>query len=173
MFRELIPNIEEDCKNGVYSRILQDERHFNYYFWKHSNDSDINIRILSPSYLYPHHPIGFTDWVIKENRPIVVHGIAHHFSFHKEFLINADTLHALPLFVMYLSISVSRHQLIKVRIKLLSHLISSSHAPLPNTHTTTIHTYTYIIMVCLYCLFRTNTYGVFDYYAKAERHVVD
>jgi len=75
MFRELIPNIDEDCKNGVYSRILQDERHFNYYFWKHSNDSDINIRILSPSYLFPHHPIGFTDWVLKENRPIVVHGI--------------------------------------------------------------------------------------------------
>ena len=55
----------------------KDERHFNYYFWKHSNDSDINIRILSPSYLYPHHPIGFTDWVLKENRPIVVHGMTH------------------------------------------------------------------------------------------------
>ena len=53
MFEELIPNIEEDGRNKYYSRILQDERHFNYYFWKHQNDSDINMRILSPSYLYP------------------------------------------------------------------------------------------------------------------------
>eukprot|EP00729_Bicosta_minor_P006078 gene6078-6034_t len=75
MFEELIPNIEEDGRNKYYSRILQDERHFNYYFWKHQNDSDINMRILSPSYLYPYHPVGFSDWVTKENRPIVVHGI--------------------------------------------------------------------------------------------------
>jgi hypothetical protein len=54
MFEELIPNIEEDGRNKYYSRILQDERHFNYYFWKHQNDSDVNMRILSPSYLYPY-----------------------------------------------------------------------------------------------------------------------
>lgn len=75
MFDELIPNIEEDNRNGVYSRILQDERHFNYYFWKHSNDSDINIRVLSPSYLYPRQVYQYTDWIKKENRPIIVHGI--------------------------------------------------------------------------------------------------
>ena len=75
MFNELIPNIEEDARNKYYSRILQDERHFNYYFWKHMNDSDVNMRILSPSFLYPSQPRGFSDWVTKENRGIVVHGI--------------------------------------------------------------------------------------------------
>eukprot|EP00039_Didymoeca_costata_P012567 m.181663 g.181663 ORF g.181663 m.181663 type:complete len:562 (-) comp15515_c0_seq14:2131-3816(-) len=75
MFKELIPNIEADNQNGIFSRILQDERHFNYYFWKHSNDSSINFRILPPSYLYPFVTRGFTDWVTKENRAIITHGI--------------------------------------------------------------------------------------------------
>eukprot|EP00039_Didymoeca_costata_P016090 m.281996 g.281996 ORF g.281996 m.281996 type:complete len:311 (+) comp16336_c0_seq24:57-989(+) len=75
MFNELIPNIDEDCANNIYSRILQDERHFNYYMWKHSNDSDINIRVLSPSFLYPNQVFQHTDWIKKENRGIIVHGI--------------------------------------------------------------------------------------------------
>lgn len=72
---ELIPQIDTDRDNNYFSTIIQDERHLNYYFWKHSNDSDINIRMLSPSYLYPYNARGFTDWVSKENRAIIVHGI--------------------------------------------------------------------------------------------------
>eukprot|EP00040_Diaphanoeca_grandis_P014764 m.75000 g.75000 ORF g.75000 m.75000 type:complete len:592 (-) comp24724_c0_seq3:94-1869(-) len=72
---ELVPRINTNRANGVYSKIIQDELFLNWYFWKHSNDSDLNIRTLSPSYLYPMQRHGFTDWVTKENRAIIVHGI--------------------------------------------------------------------------------------------------
>lgn len=72
---ELIPRINTNRENGVYSKIIQDELFLNWYLWKHSNDSNLNIRVLSPSYLYPSQTHGFTEWVTKENRPIIVHGI--------------------------------------------------------------------------------------------------
>eukprot|EP00041_Stephanoeca_diplocostata_P008622 m.127470 g.127470 ORF g.127470 m.127470 type:complete len:588 (+) comp17411_c0_seq10:276-2039(+) len=75
LMEELIPRINTNRKNGIYSKIIQDELFLNWYLWKHQNDSDKNIRVLSPSYLYPFSPRGFTDWVTKENRPIIVHGI--------------------------------------------------------------------------------------------------
>ena len=42
--------------------------------WKHGNDSEINIRILKPSYLYPYNAQGFGDHIKLSARPIIVHG---------------------------------------------------------------------------------------------------
>ena len=42
--------------------------------WKHGNDSEINIRILKPSYLYPYNAHGFGDHIKVSARPIIVHG---------------------------------------------------------------------------------------------------
>ena len=49
MLKDLKERTAIDRKNGIYSQIIQDERYVNYYFWKHGNDSAINIRMLGPS----------------------------------------------------------------------------------------------------------------------------
>lgn len=46
------------------------------YFWKKSTDRNINLRILSHSFLYPYNSVGFGKWVVEYNRPIIVHGTA-------------------------------------------------------------------------------------------------
>eukprot|EP00040_Diaphanoeca_grandis_P032287 m.195372 g.195372 ORF g.195372 m.195372 type:complete len:517 (+) comp32566_c0_seq1:789-2339(+) len=73
---DLKKRVNIDRSNHVYSQVVQDERYLNWYLWKHGNDSDLNIRILKPSYLYPYNDHGFGDHIRKQARPIVVHGTA-------------------------------------------------------------------------------------------------
>ena len=65
-----------DRDNNVYSQIIQDERYLNWYFWKHANDTGLNIRILDSSYVYPFNPSGFGAYLTNHSRPIIVHGSA-------------------------------------------------------------------------------------------------
>jgi hypothetical protein len=51
-------------------------RYVNWWFWKHSNDSSINIRMLKNAYLYPFRETGFGAWVVNASRPIMIHGTA-------------------------------------------------------------------------------------------------
>lgn len=76
LLTDLRKRVDIDRSHGIYSQVVQDERYVNFYFWKHSNDSNITIRILPPSYLYPYNPHGFGDWITEHARPIIVHGTA-------------------------------------------------------------------------------------------------
>mmetsp|Transcript_6635 Transcript_6635/g.17074 ORF Transcript_6635/g.17074 Transcript_6635/m.17074 type:complete len:653 (-) Transcript_6635:296-2254(-) len=73
---DLKHRVDVDRSHGIYSQVVQDERYVNFYFWKHTNDTDLNIRILPPSYLYPYNAHGFGDWITNHSRPIIVHGTA-------------------------------------------------------------------------------------------------
>ena len=76
MLKDLKMRTRIDRDNGVYSMVIQDERYFNYYMWKHGNRSDIDMRILGPSYLFPYNPQGFGEHITKNSRPIIIHGTA-------------------------------------------------------------------------------------------------
>ena len=76
MLEDLKQRTAVDRANNVYSSIIQDERYFNYYMWKHGNRSDIVMRILPPSYLFPFNPHGFGEHIVNRSRPIIVHGTA-------------------------------------------------------------------------------------------------
>lgn len=76
MLKDLKERTAIDRKNNIYSMVIQDERYFNYYMWKHGNRSDIDMRILGPSYLFPFNPHGFGEHVTKKARPIIIHGTA-------------------------------------------------------------------------------------------------
>eukprot|EP00037_Helgoeca_nana_P030268 m.372486 g.372486 ORF g.372486 m.372486 type:complete len:591 (+) comp28148_c0_seq3:361-2133(+) len=74
--KELQRRVNVDIENGYISSIIQDERYVNWWFWKHSNDSSINIRMLKNAYLYPFRETGFGAWVVNASRPIMIHGTA-------------------------------------------------------------------------------------------------
>lgn len=74
MLNELARRVDVDRKAHRYSQTVQDERYFNFWMWKQSKNSSINIRVLSHSYLYPFRSDGFGDWVTKKHRPIIYHG---------------------------------------------------------------------------------------------------
>eukprot|EP00038_Savillea_parva_P023365 m.40558 g.40558 ORF g.40558 m.40558 type:complete len:607 (-) comp5998_c0_seq1:4148-5968(-) len=74
--KELSQLVDIDISKGVVSSIIQDERYVNWWFWKHLNDSAVNIRWLKNAYLYPFRPTGFGEWVLNASRPIIVHGTA-------------------------------------------------------------------------------------------------
>eukprot|EP00040_Diaphanoeca_grandis_P014763 m.74992 g.74992 ORF g.74992 m.74992 type:complete len:587 (-) comp24724_c0_seq2:165-1925(-) len=74
--KELKGRVDTDIGNNYFSSIIQDERYVNWYFWKHMNDSAINIRWLTFSYLYPFRERGFGAWIVNHSRPIIIHGTA-------------------------------------------------------------------------------------------------
>ena len=74
--RELKRRVDVDIAANYFSSIIQDERYVNWYFWKQMNNSQINIRWLGPSYLYPFRSKGFGHWVMNASRPIILHGTA-------------------------------------------------------------------------------------------------
>lgn len=74
MLEDLAARVNIDRSHNIYSQVVQDERYVNWYLWKHGNDSEINIRILKPSYLYPYNAQGFGDHIKLSARPIIVHG---------------------------------------------------------------------------------------------------
>jgi hypothetical protein len=76
MLEDLKMRTAKDRANNVYSSIIQDERYFNYYMWKHGNSSKIVMRILPSSYLFPFNPHGFGEHIMNHSRPIIMHGTA-------------------------------------------------------------------------------------------------
>ena len=74
--RELKRRVDIDIAANYFSSIIQDERYVNWYFWKQMNNSNVNIRWLGPSYLYPFRSKGFGHWVMNASRPIIIHGTA-------------------------------------------------------------------------------------------------